>query len=79
MFCTPLKTLFAALATFACLSASANPVINVYGPGGPPPAMKEAAQAFGVAHQVQVHVVAGPTPQWADKAKGDAHVVFSGA
>ena len=79
MFRTPLKTLLAALATFACLSASANPVINVYGPGGPAPAMKEAAQAFGAAHQVQVNVVAGPTPQWADKAKGDAHVVFSGA
>lgn len=79
MFRTPLKTLLAALATFASLSASANPAINVYGPGGPAPAMKEAAQAFGAAHQVQVNVVAGPTPQWADKAKGDAHVVFSGA
>lgn len=81
-FRTSLKTLMAALAAFTCLSATsapAHPVINVYGPGGPAPAMKEAAQAFGDAHQVQVHVVAGPTPQWADKAKGDAHVVFSGA
>ncbi|MEG1202844.1 MAG: substrate-binding domain-containing protein [Comamonas sp.] len=81
-FLTSLKTLFAALATFACLSATSAPidqVINVYGPGGPAPAMKEAAQAFGTAHHVQLKVVAGPTPQWADKAKDDAHVVFSGA
>lgn len=53
--------------------------LNVYGPGGPAPAMKEAAQAFGAANQVTVNIVAGPTPQWADKAKGDADIVFSGA
>ena len=41
--------------------------------------MKEAAQVFSASHSVQVQVVAGPTPQWVDKAKTDAHVVFSGA
>ena len=53
--------------------------LNVYGPGGPAPAMKEAAKSFGAMHKVQVNVTAGPTPQWADKAKQDADVVFSGA
>lgn len=41
--------------------------------------MKEAAQAFGAANKVTVTVVAGPTPQWVEKAKVDADVVFSGA
>ena len=53
--------------------------LNVYGPGGPAPAMKEAAQAFGGAHNITVQVTAGPMPQWAGKAKQDADVIFSGA
>ncbi|MEN5181825.1 substrate-binding domain-containing protein [Comamonas testosteroni] len=59
--------------------AHADPVINVYGPGGPAPAMKQAAKEFGEARKVTVNIVAGPTPQWVDKARNDAHVVFSGA
>lgn len=63
----------------AAAPAAAGGTINVYGPGGPAPAMQEAAQAFGAAHQVTVNVVAGPTPQWVEKAKQDADVIFSGA
>lgn len=54
-------------------------VINVYGPGGPAPAMQDAAKAFGAANRVTVNVVAGPTAQWVEKAKEDADLVFSGA
>ncbi len=54
-------------------------VINVYGPGGPAPAMQEAAKAFGAANSLTVNVTAGPTPQWVEKARQDADVVFSGA
>ena len=57
----------------------AKDVINVYGPGGPAPAMQEAAKAFGATHQITVNVVAGPTSQWLEKAKLDADVIFSGA
>ncbi|WP_371134203.1 substrate-binding domain-containing protein [Polaromonas sp.] len=57
----------------------ATDVINVYGPGGPAPAMKEAAETFGVDQKITVNVVAGPTPEWVEKAKQDADVVFSGA
>ena len=54
--------------------------INVYGPGGPMPAMKEAATAFGAAHPgTTVDVTAGPTPSWIDKAKNDADLIFSGS
>lgn len=51
----------------------------VYGPGGPLPAMKEAAVAFGKQHGVHVAVTGGPTPEWLSKARGDADVIFSGA
>jgi accessory colonization factor AcfC len=53
--------------------------IHVYGPGGPMPAMKEAAATFGAAHNITVDVTAGPTPAWLEKAKGDADVIFSGS
>ncbi|MGK2901222.1 MAG: substrate-binding domain-containing protein [Burkholderiaceae bacterium] len=60
-------------------SVHAQAVINVYGPGGPAPAMQEAAKAFGATNKVTVNVAAGPTPQWVEKAKQDADVIFSGA
>jgi accessory colonization factor AcfC len=53
--------------------------VHVYGPGGPAPAMKEAAAAFSAVHKVKVEVTAGPTGEWADRAKADADVIFSGA
>lgn len=59
--------------------AAQEPVLRAYGPGGPAPAMKEAAAAFGAARGVRVEVIAGPTPEWADRAKQDADVIFSGA
>lgn len=72
---------FAAAIALSSLMAPlhAQSVIDVYGPGGPAPAMKEAAASFGAAHNVTVNVVAGPTSEWAEKAKGDADVIFSGA
>jgi len=41
--------------------------------------MKEAAAAFSRLRGVQVDVVGGPTPQWLEKAKSDADIIFSGA
>lgn len=62
-----------------CWAADATLALNVYGPGGPAPAMKQAAASFGQAHQIKINVVAGPTAQWAGQAREDADVVFSGA
>lgn len=53
--------------------------LHVYGPGGPLPAMKEAAAEFSRIRGVTVEVVGGPTPQWLEKAKSDADIIFSGA
>lgn len=76
----PRTKLAVALILAACSAlASAQEALNVYGPGGPAPAMKEAAAAFSKSTKVTVNVVAGPTPQWVEKARADADVVFSGA
>ncbi len=74
-----LISLFACALWLAAAPVRAQGVINVYGPGGPAPAMQEAAKAFGAMNKVTVNVAAGPTPQWLDKAKQDADVIFSGA
>lgn len=54
-------------------------VLHVYGPGGPAPAMMEAAKVYRAQTGTDVRVVAGPTKQWIDKAKADADLVYSGA
>ena len=68
-----------AFAAATATAVSAQSSINVYGPGGPAPAMQEAAKVFGATNNVTVIVTAGPTQQWLEKAKQDADVVFSGA
>jgi len=76
---TTVSIFYAALALSALGSARATEPLHVYGPGGPMPAMKEAAAAFEQARGIKVEVTAGPTPSWIDKAKKDADVVFSGS
>ena len=60
-------------------SGAAEDVLYLYGPGGPAPAMKEAAEIFGKANNARLEVTAGPSGQWLAKAKADADLVFSGS
>ncbi|MQR02409.1 substrate-binding domain-containing protein [Glaciimonas soli] len=60
-------------------AAVAQEILYVYGPGGPAPAMKEAAAVFEKLHDTKVEVVAGPTPTWIAKAKQNADVIYSGS
>jgi accessory colonization factor AcfC len=53
--------------------------LKVYGPGGPAPAMHEAATAFEKATGIPVEVTAGPTPKWIDAARANADLIFSGS
>lgn len=70
----------AALATApAHRRAIAAEPVRTYGPGGPAPAMRAAAQAFRQATGIAAEVTAGPTPQWAERARADADLIFSGA
>ena len=68
-------TAMALLAAAPALAAT----LNVYGPGGPAPAMKDAAAAFESKTGIPVKVTAGPTPQWIEQAKADADVVYGGS
>lgn len=60
-------------------SAQAQAPVRVYGPGGPAPAMKEAAAAFQASTGIAVEVTAAPTSEWITSAKAEADLVFSGA
>ena len=59
-------------------AASAGPV-HVYGPGGPAPAITEVAASFAAKRGIKVEVVAGPTKDWLEQAKGDADLIYSGS
>lgn len=54
-------------------------VLHIYGPGGPLPAMKEAAEAFGKEKRIQVSVVGGPTSSWIQDAREHADLIYSGS
>ena len=60
-------------------AASAAETLHAYGPGGPLPAMREAAATFGKTAGVDVQVTAGAAPQWLSQAKQDAGLVVSGS
>jgi accessory colonization factor AcfC len=75
------KLLSLAFSSALLISTAANAAnaLNVYGPGGPAPAMKEIASAFTAEKGIAVNVIAGPTSQWVAVAKTNADVLFSGA
>jgi len=58
---------------------AASEVLHVYGPGGPAPAMKEAAKVYSARTGTKVLVTAGPTKEWIESAKRDGDVIYSGA
>jgi len=68
---------FAAAVLSVATTASAD--INLFGPGGPTPAMKEAAAAFEEQTGTKVNVTAGPSSNWMDAAKTDADAIYSGS
>lgn len=75
------KSLFMACVFVGVLASSAfaQSVIHVYGPGGPAPAMQEAAEVFGRLHGVEVKVVPGPVDKWGADFQNDGDVIYSGA
>jgi accessory colonization factor AcfC len=59
--------------------AMAGKTLYAYGPGGPAPAMKEAASEFEKITGIRVEVTAGPTDKWLGKARNDADLVYGGS
>lgn len=53
--------------------------LHVYGPGGPLPAMKMAAQAFSKSHRIKILVEAGPIEKWRDQAMANGDLIYSGS
>lgn len=74
-----LGLMFSAFSLTNMSGAIGQEMLHIYGPGGPAPAMKEAAAAFEKKGGVSVQVEAGPTPAWIDKAKQNADVIYSGS
>ncbi len=74
-----MKWIFAAAVVTAFIATPAAAQLKVYGPGGPAPAMREAAAQFEKSTGVDVEVVSGPTSQWVERARKDADVIFSGS
>ena len=62
-----------------CAPPVAAETLMVYGPGGPLPAMQDAAGVFERTTGICVVVTGGPTGPWLAKARGDADVIVSGA
>ncbi len=53
--------------------------IFVYGPGGPYPAIQEAAKVFEQHHPVTIVVTKGPADRWLAEAREKADLIYSGA
>jgi accessory colonization factor AcfC len=53
--------------------------VRIYGPGGPEPAIREAARQFNAVHGIKIDVTAGPTGKWIDAAKAYADLIYSGS
>ncbi|MBU2898969.1 substrate-binding domain-containing protein [Vibrio hepatarius] len=51
-------------------------VINVYGPGGPDTALRNAAKAYTTKTGVPVEVIAGPESRWTRDAQKNADLIF---
>src|SRR3954454_20184656 len=68
--------LFASVLT---MPAYAQETIRAFGPGGPAPAMKEAAEAFAVKAKIKIEVIAGPTGEWIERAKAEGDLIFRGS
>jgi len=74
------KFLFLSIAVVGtALATGATADISVYGPGGPTPAMKEAAAAFEDETGIAVQITAGPSSKWMEEAKADADAIYSGS
>lgn len=53
--------------------------VRVYGPGGPSPAIEEAAGIFTRQSGIAVVVTKGPLSKWQSSAEADADIIFSGS
>ncbi len=53
--------------------------VFVYGPGGPYPAIREAASVYSKQHNVEIRVIKGPVSNWERSAARNADIIYSGS
>lgn len=53
--------------------------VYVYGPGGPYPAINEAAQIYSSQNHIIIKVTKGPLKNWRKSAKSNADIIYSGS
>lgn len=68
-----------ASSAFAAQAQAVKDPLHVYAPGGPAPALRDAAKAYEARTGRPVLVTAGPTSEWLEKAKADGDVIVSGS
>lgn len=74
-----MRFVLAAMAGIALSVTAVQAQVRVFGPGGPAPAMRDAARRFEDRTGIKVEIVSGPTGQWIDRARRDADLVYSGS
>ncbi len=73
-----MTVLILAMVAWPVMSLGAEP-LHVYGPGGPAPAMRDAAAVFAKAHGIRVEVTAGPLSHWEKGLRTNGDVIYSGS
>jgi accessory colonization factor AcfC len=68
-----------AIGFFVSVAQAQSDTIRIYGPGGPYPVMREAAQVFSRTHNAKIIIRKGPTGHWIKEARKDADIIYSGA
>ncbi len=53
--------------------------VQVFGPGGPAPALREAAERFKQRSGTDIEIVSGPTGQWIERARSEGDLIYSGS
>lgn len=74
-----MKSLLLAASMALCAASPLSAHLRVFGPGGPAPAVEEAAERFEEQTGIEIDVVSGPTPQWIERARHEADLVYSGS
>lgn len=71
--------IFGAILLIQSLAYGQKDTVFVYGPGGPYPAMNEAAAVFSRKSNVVIKVIKGPVSKWEKSAKLNADIIYSGS
>ncbi len=72
-------TLFSVLLLIQAIAYGQADTLFVYGPGGPYPAINEAAAIYGKQHNIVIKVIKGPVSKWEAAAKKNADIIYSGS